>query len=100
MKNIPHCSSCGRSLLLEKEPSLHLERVGLYRDAIGICDALEVKPSVVLVRGAIPRRWPDVIRARHQIWKLLNDAGIALAEIGRVWGVDHTTVMAGVRRAA
>ena len=41
----------------------------------------------------------EVSRARHDLMSCLWGSGLAFAEIGRLLGRDHTTVMYGVRRA-
>lgn len=38
--------------------------------------------------------------ARHVFWGALRGAGYSYPEIARGYGVDHTTVMAGVKSAA
>lgn len=45
------------------------------------------------------RRTSEVARARHDLMAGLYGSGLAYAEIGRLLGRDHTSVMHGVRRA-
>ena len=40
-------------------------------------------------------RTPRVAVARWAVWTALVDAGSSHVEIGRLWGVDHTTVRHG-----
>ena len=38
-------------------------------------------------------RFSDAVRARHTFWKVLHEEhGFSFSAIGRVFGVDHTTV--------
>lgn len=38
------------------------------------------------------------VRARHEAWMHLTGLGWTQAAIGRVWGVDHSTVMAATKK--
>jgi hypothetical protein len=40
-----------------------------------------------------------VVRARHEFWRQLREAGFSYPQIGRWAGRDHSTVILGVRRA-
>ncbi len=54
----------------------------------------------VSVAGLLSRsRHREFTVARHDLMASLWGSGLAYAEIGRLLGVDHTTVMHGVRRA-
>lgn len=45
------------------------------------------------------KRSPTVVRARWAAWAALRDGyGLSYAEVGRMFGTDHSTVMRGVRR--
>jgi chromosomal replication initiation ATPase DnaA len=45
------------------------------------------------------RSWPTA-RARHELWRRLHvDEGISKTTIARHYGVDHSSVVHGVRRA-
>jgi chromosomal replication initiation ATPase DnaA len=45
-------------------------------------------------------RTPAATRARHATWAVLREAGLAYAEIARIWGMDHTSVMSGCAKYA
>jgi chromosomal replication initiation ATPase DnaA len=54
----------------------------------------------VSVDGLLGRaRTAPLAAARHDLMCCLWASGVAYAEIGRLLGRDHTTVMHGVRRA-
>lgn len=43
-------------------------------------------------------RTRTVVKCRHHMWRLLRDTlDLSYPEIGRIWGVDHTSVMTAVR---
>ncbi|QLH13571.1 hypothetical protein HYQ43_04635 [Paracoccus pantotrophus] len=44
-------------------------------------------------------RRPRIVAARHLAMRVAHDAGVPLAEIGRVMGRDHTSVMHAVRKS-
>lgn len=45
-------------------------------------------------------RLNETVRARHLAWFIAHRSGMSYAEIGRQAGVDHTTVISGVRKEA
>lgn len=45
-------------------------------------------------------RRPHVVAARHDAWRMANAQGVAMAEIGRVTGRDHTTISHAIRGRA
>ena len=45
-------------------------------------------------------RFAPFVRARHEVWLRLRELGWSLPAIAAEFGVDHTTVMAGSRKAA
>jgi hypothetical protein len=46
-------------------------------------------------------RWPTIVEARHLAWWLLREkTGWSYPELGRALGVDHTSVLNGVRKTA
>jgi chromosomal replication initiation ATPase DnaA len=54
-----------------------------------------VKPEAVLGRG----RHRHTAMARHEFFLMLRDTlDMSYPEIGKLLGVDHTTVMAGVKK--
>lgn len=40
-----------------------------------------------------------IARARWLVWATLREMGFSYVEIGDLWGMHHTSVMHGVRRA-
>lgn len=53
--------------------------------------------SLGLIRGT--RRWAAATHARHQAWWTIRSFGISYPEIGTAAKRDHSTIIAGVRRA-
>lgn len=45
-------------------------------------------------------RRPRIVAARHLAMRVAHYAGVSFAEIGRVMGRDHTSVMHAVRKGA
>lgn len=43
-------------------------------------------------------RYARIARARHQVWRELRALGWSLSEIGREFGVHHTTVLSAVNK--
>lgn len=43
-------------------------------------------------------RDPRVVAVRHRLWAILYDSGMSLPTIGKIFGFDHTTILAGVRQ--
>lgn len=44
------------------------------------------------------RRTSAVVAGRHECWfHIRNELAWSYPEIGRLWGVDHTTVISGVK---
>lgn len=75
----------------------NLERMGLVEWAERVC--ARTKPSVPL--DAVLGRSRDrlVVERRHELWSLMHGTfGLAYAELGRVFGVDHSTVMGAIRK--
>ena len=74
---------------------------------------LHLAEEVCSARGVLlheilgPIRSRNVVRARHELWWRIRhhpDRYYSLPEIGRLFGKDHTTILAGIeahaRRAA
>jgi chromosomal replication initiation ATPase DnaA len=58
------------------------------------------KHGVLLAEIMGPRRaYGGVGRARRDCWRLLRERGWSYPSIGALWGVDHSSVMYGVRKA-
>lgn len=45
-------------------------------------------------------RTSKVVKARHAAWSLLRERGFSYPEIGRIWGVDHSSVLTALRKRA
>lgn len=59
-----------------------------------LCEIHHVAPSEVLGR----RKYPSLVMVRHKLWHYLREVGWSYPYIARHFGVDHTTVISGVRR--
>ena len=73
-------------------------------DALESRDLLALLDTVCHARGVTReelcgrRRTKNVASARQELWwHLRRSPGMSYAEIGRLFGRNHTTVMAGVR---
>lgn len=72
-----------------------LDRLGALRVATNICAAARIPLDEAMGEA----RWPDVVRVRHRIWTVLHDTlGLGWSEMRRLFEVDHTTIMAAVRK--
>lgn len=61
-----------------------------------VCAAHHVTIGQVCGRA----RHASIATARHAVWTLVRRRfGLSYPEIGELFGVDHTTVMAGVKKA-
>lgn len=67
----------------------------VYALAQPIIDEMGVSLERILGRERVAR----VAAARHMLFVAMWKAGFSISEIGRVLGKDHTTVIAGIRRA-
>lgn len=73
-----------------------LADIGVLYTALGICRAHHADPNAVFGRD----RHKSAAAARRHIWMVLRHTLLmSYPEIGRVFGVDHTSVLYGVRRA-
>lgn len=46
-------------------------------------------------------RYADVVRARHEVWYAVRQTlGFSYPHIGRIFGVDHSTVLHACRRVS
>lgn len=71
-----------------------LQARGLFGVVAVVCQQHYVLPE----EACGTHRTPHIVRARHRIWAVLHDEmGFAYAGIGRMWDVDHTTVMHALR---
>lgn len=71
-------------------------RRGLGSELESVCKRYAVTPEEVCSR----RRTKNVARARHEFWwRLRNRDGstFSYVEIGALFGMDHTTILSGVR---
>lgn len=61
-----------------------------------VCAANHVTIGQVCGRA----RHASIATARHAVWTIIRSRfGLSYPEIGELFGVDHTTVMAGIRKA-
>lgn len=80
----------------EEKKAIRAARMArIDRMLVGICERHGVTKNEVLGRG----RTAIVASARNELMAQLWRSGVPLAEIGRLLDRDHTTVLAGVRRA-
>lgn len=61
-----------------------------------VCRDHDVTAADVRGRGRTKR----VAAARHEIWARLLALGWSSVEVGRVWGCDHSSVLAGAKNVA
>lgn len=70
----------------------------LIEPVLAVCQRRGVTLEELCGRG----RSRAVVQARHEAWLALREDPercFSLPEIGRLFGVDHTTVLAGLRKA-
>lgn len=78
-------------------------RVGQILGKLRTRNALDITTDIARQHGVEMRellsrtRTQHVVRARHSVWRELHSRGWAYIEIGRVFLMDHTTVMYAVR---
>lgn len=77
--------------------SLSPSQVTTAKEAVRLVAAKWKVTQVDLVAGR--RRWARVSAARRDLWRLLYEAGWSYPEIAEFTGRDHTTIMAGVKKA-
>lgn len=82
-----------------------LVRLALRERAATASRALlsEVASRHQVTRAGIlsPRRHRAIVRARHEWWfRLREELGLSYLELAAVVGLDHSTVMAGVKHHA
>lgn len=73
-----------------------LHERGLFDELHAVCKVYAVTPAEVCSR----QRTKNIVRARHDFWcRLRNREGSCFSypEIARLFGMDHTTVLAAVR---
>jgi chromosomal replication initiation ATPase DnaA len=81
-----------------KQPSSAVIQLGAL-GALGWCRRLCERASVTLADILGRSRVSRIVRVRHRVWAVLRwTLELSYPEIGRIWGVDHSTVMAGVRQ--
>ena len=69
------------------------DRARLLAEAIGAIS--DVNPEEILGR----RRFKAIVVARHQLFVDLWRDGYSIADVGRILGFDHTSVIHGLRSA-
>jgi chromosomal replication initiation ATPase DnaA len=72
---------------------LNLHARGFLEVVEALCRANRIDVEGVCGRD----RHMSVVRVRHAVWTALRDHGLSTPEIGRLFGVDHTTVLYGTR---
>lgn len=78
-------------------------RVGQILGNLRTRNALDLTKDIAKSHGVEMRellsrtRTQHVVRARHSVWRELHSRGWAFIEIGRVFLMDHTTVMHAVK---
>lgn len=72
-----------------------LDDRGLLKPALDIAIAHYVTLDELLGRT----RTPSAVRARRAFWLELRELGMSYPHIAKLCGVDHTTVLYGVRVA-
>lgn len=74
---------------------LDLDERGLLRLAVDVAIEHYVTLDELLGRN----RTPSAVRARRAFWFELREMGMSYPRIAKLCGVDHTTVLYGVRVA-
>lgn len=79
---------------------VELRRELSQRDLTMEFEAICKRHTVTLKELFARRRYAPMCAARRDCWCLLRCRGWSFPLIARFWGMDHTTVMHGVRKAA
>jgi len=67
------------------------------RELLGEAIAIALRHHCTFHDVAGRGRGKLVVRARHAIWAWLRGLGFSYTEVGFLWGVEHSTVMAAIR---
>lgn len=70
-----------------------LDGLGIYRQAEAACK----KNFVTLAEVERRCRQRCVVRARVEVWRLMHSEGLSMSHIARIFGLDHTSVVHGLR---
>lgn len=74
----------------------HIQRLGLRGMAEKIADDHNVEFEVAYITK---RRFKNHTAARHHLWWYMRqELRLSYPEIGRIFGCDHTTILAGIRK--
>ncbi len=57
-----------------------------------VCEDLQITPDQLF-----NSKYSAAIAARHMLWTVLLDGGHTVANIARIFGMDHATVTMGIR---
>lgn len=72
-----------------------LRRMGVLMWAREYC----VSQGSTLLEVLSSDRHASVARARHRLWTVMRHTlGLSYPELARIFGVDHTTIMSGVKK--
>jgi hypothetical protein len=94
----------GLSTAFPSEPRADIERRVAYlsdRDLLEFVRDVCIRFGAALVDVMSRDRHMSIARARHECWTALRDhseRSFSYPDIARMWDVDHTTVMAGVKK--
>lgn len=84
-----------RKLASLPDVEARLQQLGALDWSRRFCEERGIDLGEVTARG----RSRSVVRVRHALWSILRDTlDLSLPEVGRIFGVDHTTVLAAVRK--
>ena len=88
------CPFCGMEPIVSAL-HLYLAERGLLGLVLDVCKSYHATFEEISGRSRELR----VSRARQAAWSLLEARGLSRSEIGRAFGRDHTTVVAGIAAA-
>lgn len=81
------------------EPERPLSMLGTAtRATIAARDAAIAAEGVTADAIMTEDRRAATVEARCRVWGRMRDAGVSMAQIGAAFGMDHTTVMHGLRK--
>lgn len=77
------------------EAENRLRAAGLWPVVEDVAKQYRLHPQVVVSR----QRTRTIAQARHHLWAVLRwTLAFSLSELGRLFNVDHSTVLEGIRR--
>lgn len=80
-------------------PKHEIRRALEARGFLGLAEEIAVEMHVELDDMLGPGRMSDATRARHELYRAIREHDLSYPAIAKIFGVDHTTVMNGVRQA-